>query len=70
MSRLLRSFIQGLCLTASLIGLGVLIIYYPPTILIALVLIIFGFSWGIFYDIDKVDIKPRERTDDVAVLWR
>ena len=25
---------------------------------------------GIFDDIDKIDIKPRERTDDVEVSWR
>jgi tRNA A37 threonylcarbamoyltransferase TsaD len=31
------------------------------------------FKSGIFFekkDFDKVDIKPRERTDDVEVLWK
>ena len=28
------------------------------------------FNAGVFEDVDKIDIKPRERTDDVNVLWR
>ena len=28
------------------------------------------FNAGISDDIDKIDIKPRERTDDVEVSWR
>jgi len=28
------------------------------------------YNTGIFYDADEIDIKPRERTDDVDVKWR
>lgn len=28
------------------------------------------YNAGIFYDADEIDIKPRERTDDVDVKWR